>query len=115
MSRCQYCLCQICTKTGCPRGRWHCHYGRCFHDPVLECDFLTRRKVTRIYHIKSISPAISADHLRKLRDTINVILADVPDSPKRKKETLHQQIKSEQQRHQKELRRIVREAREKQN
>jgi len=44
-----------------------------------------------------------------------VILADVPDSPKRKKETLHQQIKSEQQRHQKELRRIVREAREKQN
>lgn len=113
MSRCRYCLCKICTRISCPRGRWHCHYGRCFHEAVHECDFFTRRKVTRIYRIKSISPAISADQLRKLRNVINVILDDIPalEQPKAHM-TLHQKIQAEEQRHKQELRRIVREAQE---
>lgn len=62
--------------------------------------------MTKVYRIKKRSPAIREAELKKLRDTINLILGDGKDDlvePQSLKEALAQ----ENQRHKKALRDIV--------
>lgn len=112
--KCFWCLCQICTGINCPRGGpLRCFPYGCHDGTVYECDFLTRRKVTRVYKIKKRSPALSVDHVRQLRDQLNMILGEYQVEEPVSSGSLHDQLKAEDQRHRAELRRIVREAKEK--
>ena len=77
MGRCTYCLCRVCNRIQCPRGRYHCL--PCYHGTILQCDFFMHKQVTKVYRIKKRSPAIHEDKLRALRDTINLILGDGHD------------------------------------
>ena len=115
MNKCNYCLCWLCTRRACPLGKWHCWGTKCNTGPFLDCLWFTRRKVTKVYHIKRKSPVISAEHLQKLRDSINTILGDYPEpEPQEDHRTMHAKIQAEELRHRAELRKIVREAQEKQ-
>ena len=80
---------------------------------MYECDFFTRRKVTRFYHINSVSPVISVSRLRKLRDVLNQILEEELLAERVRPATLQEQLKLEEFRHRQELRRIVRESQDK--
>ena len=90
MNSCTYCLCRICNPVRCPRGRYHCM--PCYHGTVLECPFFLHKQVTRVYRIKKRSPAIHADDLKLLRDTIDKILGsgqyDLVSQPKSYKQAL---------------------------
>lgn len=48
--QCNYCLCRVCNKIRCPRGKFHCM--PCYHGCVLECDFFLNKRVSKIYKIK---------------------------------------------------------------
>ena len=103
MHKCAYCLCRVCSKVRCPRGKYHCL--PCYHGTVLDCPFFIHKKMTRVYRIKKRSPAITVDDLQKLKDTIDIILAK--DKPVEVYKTLHQQLTEEEQRHKAALRDIL--------
>lgn len=100
---CSYCLCQRCNKIRCPRGKFHCL--PCYHGTVLDCPFFLHKQVTRVYRIKKRSPAVSVDDLKKLKDTIDLILdkCELLDAPK----TLQELLTEEEQRHKVALRNIL--------
>lgn len=56
---------------------------------------------------------MSVDHVRQLRDQLNMILGEYQVEEPVSRGSLHDQLKAEDQRHRAELRRIVREAKEK--
>lgn len=99
---CIYCLCRRCNPVRCPRGRYHCL--PCYHGTVLDCPFFVHKQMTRVYRIKKRSPAVTVDDLRKLRDTIDIILSDKPVEVHK---TLQQLMKEEEQRHKAALRDIL--------
>ena len=104
MHRCSYCLCRVCNPIRCPRGRYHCL--PCHHGIVLDCPFFIHKRMTKVFRIKKLSPAIRQAELEKLRDTINLILGDGQidlGQPKSIREALEQ----ENQRHKRALREIV--------
>lgn len=55
---CLSCLCHVCNKVQCPKGKYHCL--PCRSGVVLDCDFFNHRNVSKIYHIK---PQVSDAHL----------------------------------------------------
>jgi hypothetical protein len=60
----------------------------CYHGTVLDCPFFLHLKITKVYRIKKLSPAVRVSDLVRLRDTINLILGDgqydlVVQDPKR--------------------------------
>lgn len=104
MHRCAYCLCRVCNPIRCPRGRYHCL--PCYHGTVLDCPFFIHKRVTKVFRIKKLSPALRQVELEKLRDTINLILGDGQVDlikPKSIREALDQ----ENRRHKRALRDIV--------
>lgn len=103
MHKCAYCLCRVCSKVRCPRGKYHCL--PCYHGTVLDCPFFVHKKMTRVYRIKKRSPAVTVDDLRKLRETIDLILSD--DKPIESHKTLQAQLTEEEQRHKAALRNIL--------
>ncbi len=104
MPRCAYCLCRVCNPVRCPRGRYHCL--PCYHGAVLDCPFFIHRKMTKVYRIKKLSPAIRRDQLEQLRDTINLILGDGQVDLVRP-QSLKEALAAEEQRHKRALREIV--------
>jgi hypothetical protein len=103
MHNCAYCLCRVCSKVRCPRGKYHCL--PCYHGTVLDCPFFVHKKMTRVYRIKKRSPAVTVDDLRKLKDTIDLILSE--DMPIESHKTLQAQLAEEEQRHKAALRNIL--------
>lgn len=104
MGRCTYCLCRVCNKVQCPRGRYHCL--PCYHGTILQCDFFMHKQVTKVYRINKRSPAIHEDKLRALRDTINLILGDGQVDLERP-QSLREALEQENRRHNQALRDIV--------
>lgn len=102
MNACTYCLCCRCNKVRCPRGRYHCL--PCYHGTVLDCPFFLHKKMTRVYRITKRSPAVSVDDLRKLKETIELILSDKPTEVPM---SLQAQLTEEEQRHKAALRNIL--------
>lgn len=103
MHKCAYCLCRVCSKVRCPRGKYHCL--PCYHGTVLDCPFFIHKKMTRIYRIKKRSPAVTVDDLRKLKDTIDIILSG--DKPIEAPKMLQEALSEEEQRHKAALRDIL--------
>lgn len=106
---CYYCLCRVCTKIQCPRGRYHCL--PCYHGQIIECDFFTHKQITKVFHIKQRSPAVSVEDLRKIREVLNQILEESP-SPEPKHVSMKAALAEEEQRHKAALREIVKKAHE---
>lgn len=107
--RCAYCLCRVCNKIQCPRGKYHCI--PCYHGTILDCTFFLHKKVSKIYHIKHRYPSISTKDLADLRDTIDKILGDGSiDLVEQPRKTLHQLVKEEEQRHNAALKEIYKNA-----
>lgn len=104
MHRCAYCLCRVCNPIRCPRGRHHCL--PCYHGTVLDCPFFIHKQMTRVFRIKSLSPAIRQADLEKLRDTINLILGDGQVDLVEPK-TLREALEQEEQRHKRALKEII--------
>ena len=103
---CYYCLCRVCTRVQCPRGRYHCM--PCYHGQIIDCDFFQHRKVARYFKIVRHQPAIKVSQLLKLRDAINQILGDQPEAVEPVRTgSLHEQLKREEQRHKLALKQIV--------
>lgn len=100
---CSYCLCQRCNKIRCPRGKFHCL--PCYHGTVLDCPFFLHKQVTRVYRIKKRSPAVSVDDLKKLKETIDIILAT--DKSVVSSLSLQEALNEEEQRHKAALRDIL--------
>ncbi len=103
MHKCAYCLCRVCSKVRCPRGKYHCL--PCYHGTVLDCPFFIHKKMTRIYRIKKRSPAVTVDDLRKLKDTIDIILS--AEKSVESSKTLQEALSEEEQRHKAALRDIL--------
>ncbi len=103
MHKCAYCLCRVCSKVRCPRGKYHCL--PCYHGTVLDCPFFIHKKMTRVYRIKKRSPAVTVDDLRKLKDTIDIILS--VEKPVESSKTLQEALNEEEQRHKAALRDIL--------
>ena len=103
--RCSYCLCRVCNKVRCPRGKYHCI--PCYHGTILECDFFMHRQVTKVYRIKKRSPAIRVDDLEKLRDTINLILGTGDGQIDLIHYSLKSSLDAEEQRHRRALKEIL--------
>lgn len=103
MNKCAYCLCRVCSKVRCPRGRYHCL--PCYHGTVLDCPFFIHKKMTRVYRIKKRSPAVTVDDLQRLKDTIDIILEKV--KPVEAPKTMHDMLADEEQRHKAALRDIL--------
>ena len=61
--------------------------------------------MTRVYRIKKRSPAVTVDDLRKLKDTIDIILSG--DKPIEASKTLQEALSEEDQRHKAALRDIL--------
>lgn len=105
MNKCTYCLCRVCNKVRCPRGKYHCM--PCYHGQILDCDFFMHKKVTRIYRVKNLSPSLHVSQLRQLRSTIDSILDDPPASDPQPL-TLREALDQENVRHRRELKSIIR-------
>lgn len=72
--QCSYCLCKVCNKVRCPRGRYHCM--PCYHGTILECDFFMHKRVTKTYRIVRRYKSISQKDLVLLRDCLNSMIGD---------------------------------------
>lgn len=92
----------------CPRGRYHCL--PCYHGTVLDCPFFDHKKVTRYYHIKKRYPSISMKDLITLYDALSAIMHGVDQAAETRPKSLRQLLKEEEQRHNKALKDIVRNA-----
>lgn len=101
---CYYCLCRVCNKIQCPRGRYHC--SPCYHGQILDCDFFLHKKVSKVYRIKKRSPAVSVEDLRKIREVLNQILEEA-QKPDPKPVSMKTALAEEEQRHKSALREII--------
>lgn len=106
--QCNYCLCKVCNKRRCPRGKYHCM--PCYHGTILECKFFLHKKVNRVYRIKRRYNHITEKDLILLRDTLNSILGEFEDEQEKVDpfKSISQLIQEEQQRHRKALKDIAR-------
>ena len=102
---CYYCLCRVCNRIQCPRGRYHCL--PCYHGQILDCDFFMHKKVSKVYRIKHRSHHVSVEDLTKIREVLNQILDDNPDPEPTRFVSLKTALAEEEQRHKAALRDIM--------
>lgn len=106
---CAYCLCRVCNRIQCPRGRYHCM--PCYHGQVLECDFFMNKQSTIVFRVKRRSPLVHVQDLEKLRDLLNKVLDNQAQEQPATKLTLQEELSLENQRHQAAIKEIQRKAR----
>lgn len=104
--RCHYCLCKVCNKTRCPRGKYHCM--PCYHGTVLECPFFLHKKVAKVYRIRHKYRSLSSKELIDLRNKINEILGEEAEDDLVSHLSIKEQLLREEQRHKRALKDICR-------
>lgn len=104
--QCNYCLCKVCNKIRCPRGKYHCL--PCYHGTILECRFFQHKKVTRVYHINRRYRNLNLQEVKILHDALELILGIGSAEPVQSHKPLHQLLEEEKLRHKMRMNEILR-------